>query len=44
MMAPGVSENPLSAHYGDLLRPWRDMRWMTLGPAADGPTLTLMPG
>ena len=31
MIATGQSGNPLSSHYGDLLRDWRDGRYMRLG-------------
>ena len=31
MIATGQSGNPLSPHYGDLLRDWRDGRYMRLG-------------
>ena len=30
MIAPGQSGNPLSPHWGDLLRPWRDVRYRHL--------------
>jgi penicillin G amidase len=43
MMVPGESGNPLSPHYSDLLRPWRDFAWLTLGRAAGGETLVLAP-
>jgi len=43
MVVPGQSGNPLSAHYADLLRRWRDFEWLRLGPAATGDTLALVP-
>lgn len=47
MIAPGQSANPLSPHFADLVRPWRDLGAVTLpGKPAPGRirrTLTLMP-
>lgn len=43
MMSPGMSGNPLSAHYGDLLRGWRDLDWLVVGREQGGETLTLAP-
>jgi penicillin amidase len=43
MMVPGESGNPLSPHYSDLLRPWRDFAWLTLGRDVGGETLVLAP-
>ena len=43
LMAPGQSENPLSPHYGDLMRPWRDFDWMRIGEARAVRTLELTP-
>ncbi len=43
MFAPGVSENPLSPHYGDLMRPWRDVKWLDFSRLPASHTLTLMP-
>lgn len=40
---PGQSGNPLSAHYADLLAPWRRFAWLSLAPAKDGETLVLEP-
>jgi len=31
MIATGQSGNPLSRHYRDLVEPWRDGQWLTLG-------------
>lgn len=47
MIAPGQSANPLSPHFADLVRPWRDLRAVTL-PETPAPgrivdTLTLTP-
>ena len=41
LIAPGLSGNPLSAHYGDLLRSWRDFDWLVIGQEQGGETLTL---
>jgi penicillin G amidase len=43
MISPGQSGNPLSPHYGDLMRPWRDLVYLTLGKAAPTHTLVLAP-
>ena len=43
MIAPGQSGNPLSPHYGDLMQPWRDLAYVTLGKAAAAHTLVLAP-
>lgn len=48
MIATGQSGNPLSSHYGDLLRDWRDGDSLNLGRprseiAAEGNTLRLVP-
>ncbi len=42
MIAPGQSGNPLSRHYRDLMRPWRDGAYVTLG-GAQGGALVLAP-
>ncbi len=42
MIAPGESGNPLSRHYGDLMRPWRDGAYVTPGGAKGG-VLVLAP-
>ncbi len=43
MVVPGQSGNPLSKHYADLLRRWRDFDWLRIGPDPAGDTLTLSP-
>jgi penicillin amidase len=43
MTVPGQSGNPLSPHYDDLLRPWRDFEWLLVDKAAPRHTLTLVP-
>ena len=43
MITPGQSGNPLSPHWGDLMRPWRDMSYVTFGDDKSGGELTLMP-
>jgi penicillin amidase len=40
---PGQSGDPLSAHYCDLLRRWRDFDWLVPGRAAAVSTLVLVP-
>jgi len=40
---PGQSGNPLSAHYADLLAPWRHFAWLGLAPGKGGETLVLEP-
>ena len=35
IIATGQSGNPLSSHYGDLLRTWRDGGWMRLGQSRE---------
>ena len=42
MIAPGQSGNPFSPHYGDLLQPWRNVTYLTIGKAA-AHTLVLAP-
>ncbi|HEX7969528.1 MAG TPA: penicillin acylase family protein [Stellaceae bacterium] len=42
MIAPGESGNPLSRHYSDLMRPWRDSVYLRLGESPRG-TLVLAP-
>jgi acyl-homoserine lactone acylase PvdQ len=42
-MSPGESGNPLSPHYGDLLRRWRDFGWMTIARAKPAHSLRLVP-
>lgn len=41
MVTPGQSGNPLSPHYADLLRPWRDFAWLYPGRGASVATLVL---
>ncbi|HZS85564.1 MAG TPA: penicillin acylase family protein [Stellaceae bacterium] len=43
MVVPGQSGNPFSPHYADLLRPWHDFAWLTLGREVQGSTLLLVP-
>ena len=35
MIATGQSGNPLSPHFADLIEPWRDGGWLTLGQTPD---------
>jgi penicillin G amidase len=43
MVTPGQSGNILSPHYDDLLRPWRDVRYLRLSDDASGGVLVLAP-
>jgi penicillin amidase len=43
MIVPGQSGNPLSPNYADLLHPWHDFAWLSLGREAHGSTLVLTP-
>ena len=43
LMAPGVSEDPFSPHYGDLLQGWNDFHWLVPDRAKRVATLTLQP-
>ncbi len=43
IVVPGQSGNPLSAHYADLLKPWRGFSWLRLAQDATGETLLLEP-
>ena len=43
MIAPGQSGNPLSRHFADLVRRWRDFAWLVPGRAAAVSTLELAP-
>ncbi|HZU91297.1 MAG TPA: penicillin acylase family protein, partial [Stellaceae bacterium] len=43
LMAPGVSEDPFSPHYRDLLADWKNFDWIVLDRAARVATLTLLP-
>ena len=42
-VTPGQSGNPLSRHYADLVRCWRDFRWLVPGRTAAAATLVLTP-
>jgi penicillin amidase len=43
MVVPGESGNILSAHYADLMTPWRDVRYLRFGNDDSGGTLVLRP-
>jgi penicillin amidase len=43
MVVPGQSGNPLSGHYADLLRRWRDFDWLVPGRSTAVSTLLLAP-
>jgi penicillin G amidase len=43
MITPGQSGEPLSAHFADLVRPWRDFDWLVPGRSAPVSTLVLAP-
>jgi penicillin amidase len=43
IVVPGQSGNPLSRHYDDLVRRWRDFGWLVPGRAAPTATLDLVP-
>jgi penicillin G amidase len=43
MITPGQSGEPLSAHFADLMRPWRDFDWLVPGRSARVSTLVLAP-
>jgi len=43
MITPGQSGNPLSGHFADLLRRWRDFDWLLPGRSAAVATLILSP-
>ena len=43
MITPGQSGNPLSKHFADLLRRWRDFAWLIPGRSAAVATLVLLP-
>jgi penicillin amidase len=43
MITPGQSGNVLSSHYADLLRDWRDVRYVSFGKDVSGGVLTLAP-
>jgi penicillin amidase len=42
-IAPGQSGNALSPHYDDLMEPWRDHDYVTLGGGSGRTTLVLTP-
>jgi penicillin amidase len=43
MITPGQSGNPVSGHFADLLRRWRDFAWLVPGRSKAVATLVLMP-
>jgi penicillin amidase len=43
MIVPGQSGNPLSRHFADLLRRWRDFAWLLPGEAPPVASLDLLP-
>jgi penicillin amidase len=43
MATPGQSGNPLSSHFADLLRRWRDFDWLVPGRSPAVATLLLVP-
>ncbi len=43
MIAPGESGNPLSPHWGDLARPWRDVQSLVFDDDESGGVLVLAP-
>ncbi|HJU15433.1 MAG TPA: penicillin acylase family protein [Stellaceae bacterium] len=43
IVTPGQSGNPLSRHFADLVRRWRDFAWLVPGHAAPVATLVLEP-
>ena len=43
MIAPGESGNPLSPHWSDLLLPWRNVGYVTMGEDRSGGVLVLEP-
>ncbi|HUK59320.1 MAG TPA: penicillin acylase family protein [Stellaceae bacterium] len=43
MIAPGESGNPLSPHWGDLARPWRNVRSLSFGDDESGGVLVFTP-
>ncbi|MFL5266008.1 MAG: penicillin acylase family protein, partial [Stellaceae bacterium] len=43
MATPGQSGNPLSPHFADLLRRWRDFDWLVPGRSPAVATLVLAP-
>lgn len=43
MIVPGQSGNPMSLHWDDLLKPWRDVQYVTVTDDASGGRLVLAP-
>ena len=43
LVVPGQSGNPLSPHWGDLVKSWRDLDYVAFGDDASGGRLTLAP-
>ena len=43
IITPGQSGNPLSRHFADLVRRWRDFAWLVPGRSAAVSTLELVP-
>jgi penicillin G amidase len=43
IVTPGQSGNPLSSHFADLMRRWRDFGWLVPGRAAAVSTFDLVP-
>src|SRR5207247_10528568 len=43
IVTPGQSGNPLSGHFADLLRRWRDFDWLVPGRSAAVSMLVLVP-
>ncbi len=43
IVTPGQAGNPLSSHFADLLRRWRDFGWLFPGRAKPAATLVLQP-
>ncbi len=43
LFAPGISGNPFSSHYGDLLKGWRNFDWIVLSQTDPVTTLKLVP-
>ena len=44
LMAPGLSGDPVSPHYGDLIGRWRNFDWIVLDRAKPAANMTLVPG
>jgi len=43
LITPGQSANPLSAHYSDLMRRWRDFAWLEFGKTSSVAVTRLLP-